>query len=248
MQYIYLIWNPSKWWFDNHGVYNQDGLGIPYPLCKIGLTKQTPQERLKGYNGKNTGEPKAFRYKLLMRVNDCDAAETRVKNILTKEGRWCHPDAPGLGREWFFATYDIVHTIFTTIIRDEFEGEFVEPPLPNPLHMMPEDIRKVIEKEGLTTSLRYAAAREEFGLPPEPWGSTSPYYYLNPLSAVMSIQIFLEKLKKENVRTASKYEDMVNQHDCIYYPSLDNIADGYFEGFKSFTEIVEKSIPQRSRR
>lgn len=250
MQYIYLIWNPSKWWFDNHGIYNQDGLGIPYPLCKIGLTeKQTPKERLAQYNGKNTGEPKAFRYKLLMRVNDCAAAEIMVKKILKEEGRWCRPNAPGLGTEWFFATYDIVHTIFTTIIRDKFEGEFVEPPLPNPLHMIPEDIRKIVENEKLTTSVLYAEAREKFGLPPEPWGTESAYSYLNPIAATVTIGEFLAKLRIGDRLTPSSYENLINYHvECRHYPSLDNIADGYFEGFKSFTEIVEKNFPQRSRR
>lgn len=246
MQYIYLIHNTTMWWFDNHGIYNLDGLGIPYLLCKIGLTTQTPQQRLAQYNVENTGMPKPYRYKLLMRVNDCRGAETRVKNILTENGRHCRQGAPGLGTEWFFATYDIVHTIFSTIIRDEFEGEFVDPPLPNPLHMMSADIRKIVEKEDLTTSVLYAEAREKFGLPPEPWGTESAYSYLNPIAATVMIGEFLAKLKKENKLTPSSYQDLINHHvESRHYPSLDNIADGYFEGFKSFTEIVEKNFPQR---
>lgn len=253
IQYIYCVYNPSKWWFDNHGLFNQDGLGTPHRLCKIGLTTQTPQERLNGYNFKNTGEPKAFRYKLLMRVNNCRGAETRVHKILKEQGRHCHPDAPGLGTEWFFATEDMIRTIFSTIIHDEFEGEFVNPPLPNPMHMMPEDIRKIVEDNELTTSRLYAEAMEKFGLPSDPWGQESAYYYLNPdmrgHSQLTPMGVFLDKLRRENVKTPSSYESMLAYHpECRLFPSLDNIVDGYFEGFKSFTELIDRHFPQRSRR
>jgi len=249
-QYIYLIYNTTMWWFDNNGIYNLDGLGTSHHLCKIGLTTQTPQQRLSQYNVENTGMPKPYRYKLLMRVNNCKAAEIRVKKILKEHGRWCHQGAPGLGTEWFFATYDVIHTIFSTIIREEFEGEFVDPPLPNPLHMMPEDIRTIVEREELTTSKLYAAAMETFGLPPEPWGTESPYYYLGTQAQGHTpIGVLVEKLNRENVKTPSAYESMLAYHpECKFFPSLDNIADGYYEGFKSFTEIVEKHLPQRSRR
>jgi hypothetical protein len=247
MQYIYYVYNPTMWWFDSYGNYNLDGLGVPHLLCKIGRTTQTPQQRLRQYNGENTGMPKPYRYKLLMRVNDCVAAESRVHKILKEQLRHCHQGAPGLGTEWFFATDDIIHTIFSTIIRDEFEGEFVDPPLPNPLHMMPEDIRKIVEKEDITTSREYAEAREKFGLPSEPWGTESAYYYLasGPRGHV-SIGEFLEKLRRDKVRTASEYSDLINYHpECKFFPSLDNIVDGYYEGFKSFTEIVDRHFPQR---
>jgi hypothetical protein len=112
--------------------------------------------------------------------------------------------------------------------------------------MMTEDIRKIVENEELTTSVFYAEAREKFGLPPEPWGTGSAYSYLNPFSATVTIGEFLAKLKAENKLSPSSYEDMINYHrECRHYPSLDNIADGYFEGFKSFTELVEKNFPQR---
>lgn len=249
-QYIYSIFNPTMWWCDDHGTYNLDGIGTPHHLYKIGRTTQTPQERLNGYNGKNTGMPKPYRYKLLMQVNDCIGAEGRVHKILKDQGRWCHQGAPGLGTEWFFATEEMIHTIFSTIIRDEFEGEFVDPPLPNPLHMMPEDILTIVKRERLTTSKLYAAAMETFGLPPEPWGTESPYYYLGTQAQGHTpIGVLVEKLAQEGVRTASAYTQMLVQHpDCKHFPSLDNIADGYYEGFKSFTEIVEKHLPQRSRR
>jgi hypothetical protein len=250
-QYIYSVFKPGRWWFDNNGSINDDGLGTPIRgPYKIGLTTQTPQERLSGYNGKNTGEPRAFRYELLMRVNDCAAAETRVHKILTERGCWCHPDTPGLGTEWFYATKEMIYEIFSTIIRDEFEGEFVDPPLPNSLHLKPEDIRKIVEKEHLTTSKLYAEAIETFGLPSEPWGTVSPYYYLctEPRKEI-HIGLLIKKLTEENARTASAYEQMLVQHpDCSYFPSLDNIADGYYAGFKSFTEIVDKHLPRRMRR
>jgi hypothetical protein len=248
MQYIYSVFKPGRWWFDNNGSINDDGLGTPIRgPYKIGLTKKMPQERLDTYNRNNTGEPRAFRYELLMRVNDCAAAETRVHNILTERGCWCHPDTPGLGTEWFYATKEMIYEIYSTIIRDEFEGEFVDPPLPSSLHLKPEDILDIVKKEHLTTSVLYAEAREKFGLPAEPWGTVSPYYYLctEPRGHIL-IGVLVEKLVQDNVRTASAYEQMLVQHpDYKHFPSLDNIADGYYEGFKSFTEIVEKNFPQR---
>lgn len=250
LQYIYFCYNTTMWWFDNHGIPNLDGIGVPHHLCKIGLTTQRPQDRLSSYNGSNTGMPKPYRFKLVMRVNDCNAAETRVHNILKEQGRWCHQGAPGLGTEWFFATEDMIETIFSTIIRVEFNGEFVDPPLPNPVNMMAEDIRKIVKDNDLTTSSFYNEVVDKFALPPEPWKNESPYYYLNPHMRghpqLVPIGVFVDKLRIENVRTTGDYESMLAYHpECRLYPSLDNITDGYFDGFKSFTELMNTHFPRR---
>lgn len=250
LQYIYYCYNTTMWWFDNHGIPNLDGIGVPHHLCKIGLTTQRPQDRLSSYNGSNTGMPKPYRFKRVMRVNDCNAAETRVHNILKEQGRWCHQGAPGLGTEWFFATEDMIETIFSTIIRVEFNGEFVDPPLPNPVNMMAEDIRKIVKDNDLTTSSFYNEVVDKFALPPEPWKNESPYYYLNPHMRghpqLVPIGVFVDKLRIENVRTTGDYESMLAYHpECRLYPSLDNITDGYFDGFKSFTELMNTHFPRR---
>jgi hypothetical protein len=194
--------------------------------------------------------PKPYRFKRVMRVNDCNAAETRVHNILKEQGRWCHQGAPGLGTEWFFATEDMIETIFSTIIRVEFNGEFVDPPLPNPVNMMAEDIRKIVKDNDLTTSSFYNEVVDKFALPPEPWKNESPYYYLNPHMRghpqLVPIGVFVDKLRIENVRTTGDYESMLAYHpECRLYPSLYNITDGYFDGFKSFTELMNTHFPRR---
>ena len=252
VEYIYLCQNPTMWWFDNNGVPNLDGVGTPHKLCKIGLTIQ-PKERLTTYNHANTGMPKPYYYKLLMQVNNCKDAEKKVHSILKQMDRWCHAGAPGLGTEWFYVTEEMISVIFSTVIRDQFEGEFIQPPLPNPVNMMPEDILKIVKENDLTTSRYYNEVVDKFGLPPEPWGNESAYHYLNPEMRghpqLVPIGVFVDKLRMENVRTTGDYESMLAYHpECILYPSLDNIADGYFDGFKSFTELVNTHFPRRMRR
>ena len=242
------------WWFDNNGIPNLDGIGTPHYLCKIGKTEQLPKNRLRGYNTSDTGMPKSYRYKLLMRVNNCAKAESRVHAHLHDKGVWCHPDAPGRGTEWFFATEDTIRDIFDNIVRPEFGGEYEEPELPNPLRMMPEDIRKIVNSKNLTTSKEYDAAMEVSGLPPRPWNDGSPYHYLasllTPSPVFTPFENFIALLRIEvNVRTPSAYNEMlIRNPEASSFPSLANISDRYYVGFKSFNEIVDKHFPYRVRR
>jgi hypothetical protein len=255
-QYIYCVVNDDMTWFELDGVPNKSGsrMGIPYPLCKVGRTDSL-RNRLGQANPTkdNTWMPGVYKFAFAMRVNNDVKAETRVHNILKGEGLWRRPDGKGNGTEWFYATLERIHTIFSTIIHDEFEGEFVDPPQPKLKSMTNEEILKVVEKEDLRTSDKYINAPEELGLPPEPWGQESAYYYLNPdmrgHSQLTPMGVFLDKLGRENVKTPSSYESMLAYHpECRLFPSLDNITDGYFEGFKSFTELIDRYFPQRSRR
>lgn len=253
-EYIYYCYNPTMWWFDNNGDPNLNGIGTPHHLCKIGLTKQPPKERLRGYNTSDTGMPKSYRYKLLMRVNNCAKAESRVHTYLHEKRLWCNPDAPGRGTEWFFATEDMIRNIFDNIIRHEFDGEYEEPELPNPLRMMPEDIRKIVNSKNLTTSKEYDAAMEVSGLPPTPWKDDSPYHYLaslrTPSPTITPFENFIDLLRREpNVRTPSAYSEMLlRKPEASSFPSLVNISDRYYSCFKSFNEIVDKHFPARVRR
>lgn len=123
-QFIYLCQNPQLIWYDDNGIPNDNFIGVPHLLCKIGLTNNL-RNRLDQYNSSTTGYrlPKPYWFPFAMRVNNMRAAETRIHDILTSMGRWCPQGHKELGTEWFYTTTQVVREKFEEI-REEFEGIF----------------------------------------------------------------------------------------------------------------------------
>lgn len=237
--YIYLVVNSSMWWFEDNGIPNKRGVGTAHPYSKVGETGNLAS-RLSQYNQPNTGMPCVYRYEFAMKVNDSRAAESKAKYLLKE--RNCRQEAPGLGVEWYFATAEQVRAVFESI-QAEFDGEFVDPPPPRTFKSQ-EDVRKIVKDKQITTSDAYREVKDELYLPDSPWKETTAYKYLNPDAVNMDISVFVAALKTRGIQKATQYE----QANLTGFPTLQNIADGYFEGFKSLTEIVDRYMPLRSRR
>lgn len=227
------------WWFEDDGIPNKRGIGKAYPYSKVGKTGNLPS-RLSQYNQPNTGMPCVYRYEFAMKVNDCHTAESKAKCLLKE--RNCRQEAPGLGTEWYFATVEQVRAVFESI-QAEFDGEFVDPPPPRTFKS-PEDVRTIVKDKQITTSDAYSQVKEELYLPDNPWKDTTAYKYLNPDAVNIEISVFVDALRTRGIRKPTQYEEA----NLSGFPTLQNIADGYFEGFKSLTEIVDKYMPMRSQR
>jgi hypothetical protein len=242
-QYIYIVVNPSMWWFDENGDYNHEGRGIPSLLSKVGRTVRPPGRDNDYLNeGVKTGMPTGYLCDTLMRVNDQWAAERAVHDTLKAEGRWCAPDTTGLGTEWFYAPPEHVRKIFESI-RDRFEGVYLDPPRARAARLSPQKIQEICAKKEITTSADYAARADELMLPPAPWKSDPPYLFLNP-SPQITLNEFITALRTNNITNVGAYDAWRPGS----FPSRRNLEDGYFPKYKSLLEIIDEHMPSRSRR
>jgi hypothetical protein len=161
-QFIYLSQNMQVWWFDDDGIPNDEGIGTPHRLCKVGKTDNLPRRLDEYNNGNNTGYrlPKPYRFVFGMRVNNMRAAEDRAHDILKSMGRHCSQGHKELGTEWFYTTPEIAREVFESI-REEFDGVFTASVEPRPDRVIPPPIptfdvvREKNRRAGLTSSEEY---------------------------------------------------------------------------------------------